>query len=142
MKGIFDVASGKMVSLFSDMPLQGSDQPVPGPDQILLELPTTVIAQAVTTVTITTDDAGNPVYTFNVDQSQIELQWNNIRLYRNSLLFESDWTCSVTDYTLPNKNDWIVYRDALRHITSQMNPFTIVWPMTPSSVWPMTPSSV
>ena len=46
-------------------------------------------------------------------------------------LYESDWTCSVTDYEVPNKPDWITYRQALRDVTTQTDPFAIVWPVAP-----------
>jgi len=98
--------------------------PIPGPGQSLVDVPTNVIGEAVIKVI-----NGN----FIVDQPSIDNQWNCIKIARNSRLVESDWTCSVTDYVVANKSDWIAYRQALRTITEQPNPFRLVWPTMPSS---------
>lgn len=53
-------------------------------------------------------------------------QWTVIRAERNRLLAASDWT------QLPDASAdaaaWAIYRQALRDITTQANPFNIVWP--------------
>jgi hypothetical protein len=58
-------------------------------------------------------------------------QWASVRTQQKQKLYESDWTCSVTDYEVPNKPDWIAYRTALRDVTKQSDPFAIVWPTVP-----------
>jgi len=63
-------------------------------------------------------------------------QWNHIRGERNGRLRASDWTdvASAPDrlgqqvYT-----QWQVYRQALRDITSQSDPFNISWPTPPGT---------
>jgi hypothetical protein len=63
--------------------------------------------------------------------AKVSAQWNVIRAERNKLLVESDWT------QLPDASAdapaWATYRQALRDITTQVNPFAIVWPESPSS---------
>ena len=59
-------------------------------------------------------------------------QWTSVRAQQRQKLYESDWTCSVTDYEVPNKADWVAYRQALRDVTSQADPFNIEWPAAPS----------
>lgn len=58
-------------------------------------------------------------------------QWEVIRADRNQRLVDCDWTQlpdAPTDATA-----WAVYRQALRDITTQADPFNIVWPILPSS---------
>jgi hypothetical protein len=59
-------------------------------------------------------------------------QWTSVRAQQRQKLYESDWTCSVTDYEVPNKSEWAAYRQALRDVTTQTDPFAIVWPVAPS----------
>ena len=65
-------------------------------------------------------------------ESKIQTAWTAIRAQQKELLYKSDWTCSVTDYEVPNKADWVAYRQALRDVTTQSDPFAIVWPAVPS----------
>jgi hypothetical protein len=57
-------------------------------------------------------------------------QWTVIRAQRNALLFASDWT-QVADAPV-DAAAWAVYRQDLRDITTQPNPFNVVWPSTPA----------
>lgn len=58
-----------------------------------------------------------------------EEQWKSVRDQRKGLLFNSDWT-QLPDAPLTNTQtaDWGAYRQALRDITTQRDPFNIVWP--------------
>ena len=58
-------------------------------------------------------------------------QWTSVRAQQRDLLYKSDWTCSVTDYEVPNKSEWVQYRAQLRDVTTQSDPFNIVWPSPP-----------
>ena len=58
-------------------------------------------------------------------------QWTQVRSQQRDLLYKSDWTCSVTDYEPPNRDAWVQYRAALRDVTTQTDPFNIVWPSPP-----------
>jgi hypothetical protein len=74
-------------------------------------------------------------------QARLDAQWTSVRAQQRQKLYESDWTrelqvpdwtCSVTDYEVPNKAEWVQYRQALRDVTTQADPFAIVWPQRPS----------
>lgn len=57
-------------------------------------------------------------------------QWASIRLQRDNLLKNTDWRAS-SDLTLAD--DWKNYRQALRDVPTQSDPFNITWPTEPSS---------
>ena len=58
--------------------------------------------------------------------------WENIRIERNELLFQCDWTqLSDSPLTQEKKTEWQIYRQELRDITNQSNPYNIVWPTKP-----------
>lgn len=61
-----------------------------------------------------------------------ERQWSHIRADRNARLAECDWT-QLPDAPLTNieTQAWATYRQALRDITTQNDPFNIVWPQEP-----------
>ena len=56
-------------------------------------------------------------------------QWESIRDQRDNLLKQTDWRAS-SDLTL--SDEWKTYRQALRDITTQSDPFNITWPSIPS----------
>jgi len=63
-----------------------------------------------------------------------ERQWAEIRIQRNALLDKCDWWVTraiETNATISAEQQ--AYRDALRDITSQSDPFNIVWPALPSA---------
>jgi hypothetical protein len=71
-------------------------------------------------------------YVLTVDDSAVTAtQWTSVRTQQRQKLYESDWTCSVTDYEVPNKPEWVQYRAALRDVTKQSDPFAIMWPPVP-----------
>lgn len=61
-----------------------------------------------------------------------EQQWANVRTDRNARLAACDWT-QLPDCPLDNtvQTEWAVYRQALRDITDQTDPFNITWPQEP-----------
>ena len=69
----------------------------------------------------------------NPDAAAVKVgaQWPIIRAERNKLLVESDWT-QLPDAPV-DAAAWATYRQALRDITDQANPFAIVWPESPTS---------
>lgn len=87
---------------------------------------------------------GTPVLTDGVyyqnwiqtDASQSEIdyrfenQWEEVRIIRNELLKESDWT-QLSDISQTIKDLWSTYRQQLRDVTNQPNPFNIEWPIKP-----------
>jgi hypothetical protein len=93
-----------------------------------------LIAFDVLADTATKDSEGN--VTLLEDPTKVQAKtdqaWLDVRAQQKQQLYESDWTCSVTDYEVPNKADWAAYRQALRDVTTQTDPFAIVWPVAPS----------
>jgi hypothetical protein len=63
-------------------------------------------------------------------QIVLDEQWSAVRRRRNELLLASDWT-QLTD-SPTDKATWAVYRQNLRDITAQVDPFNLVWPIKPS----------
>ena len=66
--------------------------------------------------------------------AKTDAQWNSVRAQQRDLLYKSDWTCSVVDPPAPilaQRDQWIAYRAALRDVTTQSDPFNIVWPSPP-----------
>jgi hypothetical protein len=61
---------------------------------------------------------------------RLENQWELIRIERNQLLAECDWT-QLSDVSQTTKDLWTIYRQQLRDITNQQNPFNIEWPIKP-----------
>lgn len=61
-----------------------------------------------------------------------DTEWPIVRAERNQLLTASDWT-QLPDVPLATKDAWADYRQALRDITEQPDPFAIVWPTPPGS---------
>ena len=61
---------------------------------------------------------------------RLENQWFIIRETRNELLSECDWT-QLADIPSETKEAWTTYRQALRNITTQPSPFSIIWPAKP-----------
>lgn len=60
-----------------------------------------------------------------------EAQWTAIRTERNKRLADSDWT-QLPDAPA-DKTVWAAYRQELRDVTSQTDPFNIVWPVAPDA---------
>ena len=61
---------------------------------------------------------------------RIQSKWEDIRILRSELLAECDWT-QLSDIPTEIKELWQTYRQSLRDITSQTNPFSINWPVKP-----------
>ena len=59
----------------------------------------------------------------------ITQKWVDVRYLRDLKLQATDWRAS-SDLTL--SDDWKTYRQALRDITTQSDPFNITWPTMPS----------
>lgn len=79
------------------------------------------------------------VYTVSVEalseeeqQARINSQWSKVRSQRNSLLLACDWT-QLSD-SPADKEAWAIYRQELRDVTSQLDPFNIEWPKDPDFV--------
>jgi hypothetical protein len=62
--------------------------------------------------------------------AKVGAQWDVVRAERNKLLAACDWT-QLPDVSV-DAAAWATYRQALRDVTGQANPFAIVWPEGPS----------
>ena len=65
-------------------------------------------------------------------QSDVNNKWDEIRYLRNQYLKDSDFTM-LEDFPQRGTKlqDWKTYRQSLRNITSQLDPFNIIWPTKP-----------
>lgn len=60
-------------------------------------------------------------------------KWALVRCKRNELLAQSDWTTArALEATGALDPAWVQYRQALRDVTLQGNPDSVVWPSPPS----------
>ena len=76
------------------------------------------------------------VYTVKVESTTseeqtaiINQQWESVRFERDRKLQDTDWRAS-SDLTL--SDDWKTYRQALRDVPTQSDPYNIAWPTEPS----------
>lgn len=64
--------------------------------------------------------------------ARVQSQWRNVRADRNTLLASCDWTqLADAPVTPEQRTQWVAYRQALRDVTLQSDPFAIVWPVSP-----------
>lgn len=76
------------------------------------------------------------VYRFDIPSRQwvsletVDRQWDCVRTERNKLLQASDWT-QLPDVNLDTRVEWATYRSELRDVTTQPDPFNIIWPTPP-----------
>ena len=66
-----------------------------------------------------------------IDPRTPETEWPLVRAERARRLLASDWT-QLPDVPLITKEAWATYRQQLRDITLQPDPFNIVWPTPPA----------
>lgn len=64
------------------------------------------------------------------DTRASDVEWHIVRSRRDQMLRASDWT-QLPDVPLATKEMWANYRQALRGVTLQPDPFNIVWPVAP-----------
>jgi hypothetical protein len=62
-------------------------------------------------------------------------RWNDVREERNCLLTECDFTVLPdSPFTTEERTSWQTYRQQLRDVTTQTDPFNIAWPTKPSQL--------
>ena len=82
-------------------------------------------------------DYGRPFWeVIGMSKSEAEnirtnFQWHRVREEREIKLKATDWV-SGADVPQAIKDLWFPYRQALRDITTQSDPFNITWPTEPS----------
>ena len=67
------------------------------------------------------------------DPRTTETEWAVVRSKRARLLLSCDWT-QLPDVPPTTQGAWASYRQALRDITQQADPFNIVWPAAPGTL--------
>ena len=65
-----------------------------------------------------------------VDARDAATAWVAVRAERNALLKATDWT-QLPDVPPSTRALWTDYRQALRDVPEQSDPFNIVWPVAP-----------
>jgi hypothetical protein len=61
-----------------------------------------------------------------------DAEWAVVRAQRDAKLAASDWTqLPDVPLTAEQVQEWRTYREALRNVTSQPDPFNIIWPVAP-----------
>lgn len=62
----------------------------------------------------------------------IKDKWFTVRAQRTEMLASSDFT-QIADapMTVEKRAEWVAYRQALRDLTLQTDPFAVVWPVSP-----------
>lgn len=67
------------------------------------------------------------------EAERLEMQWSIVRGERDGLLTQTDYTdLPHTPITQTCHNNFLTYRQALRDITNQPDPYNIIWPVMPS----------
>ena len=74
---------------------------------------------------------------FNANKSTetevLNEQWRYVRNKRDDLLAKTDWVVTRASETGVAETDaWKTYRQALRDVPTQSDPFNITWPTEPS----------
>ena len=65
-------------------------------------------------------------------EEEAQKKWGMVRMERDNLLGKSDWVVLPHSPITGSKLDeWIEYRQDLRDVTNQSNPFEISWPTQP-----------
>jgi hypothetical protein len=78
----------------------------------------------------------SPTHAFNYNKKvwedirTFDDAWADVRTERNRRLQACDWT-QLSDIPAETKALWEPYRQALRDITDQPDPFNIIWPTPP-----------
>lgn len=63
----------------------------------------------------------------------MESAWASVKRQRDALLKATDWrVLRAMDVGTPMNESWLQYRQSLRDITQQTDPFNIVWPVIPN----------
>ena len=84
------------------------------------------------------DQCGPGEVARQVDAFPVEVPKVDLRLKRNALIAETDWT-QLPDaaLTAEQRNEWATYRQALRDIFQHQpdaTPETVVWPTSPGAI--------
>lgn len=77
---------------------------------------------------------GTDWYVRDPNASETAIQWAAIRIKRDGLLSQSDiYVVRAYEKGEPVPQETVQYRQDLRDVTKQENPFAIVWPTPPAN---------
>lgn len=78
------------------------------------------------------DPVQQAAYEAQIIENNLAVKWETIRLGRNKLLSDTDYTqLPDTPITAQCRTAFQTYRQALRDVTSQPDPYNISWPTIP-----------
>ena len=101
---------------------------VPGPDEVHVETDDHPILPPNHTFRLR--DGAIEIFEVVYPQMPPEQKWAQVRDQRNAFLVASDWT-QLPDIPAATRAIWAAYRQQLRDITQQTDPFNISWPTAP-----------
>lgn len=69
-----------------------------------------------------------------IEEQEIALAWTKLRMARNDMIAQTDWTQAVdAPLTANQKTAWLGYRENLRDLPSNTeDPRSVVWPTAPT----------
>ena len=111
------------LAAYNVFPLTPTPQPVTDHTQRVTEGTPALIEGAWTQTWVVTDLSEAELAQVVADQ------WTRVRRDRNRLLADCDWT-QLSDAPV-DAAVWVAYRQLLRDITTQPDPFNLVWPTKP-----------
>jgi hypothetical protein len=125
--------SGRINFAYSEKPAVPEGQNLLA-SEVAVELGSRYYVENNALVMMPTPPSVESVFDYNtkqwVDQRTSETQWPIVRAERNQKLQACDWT-QLSDIPAETKALWEPYRQALRDITDQPDPFNIIWPTPP-----------
>lgn len=104
---------------------------------------TAIIANPDGTVSYETRPRETPLDFTDQHHEIIDAQWQSVRIERDRRIAATDWIVArAYERGEQVPVEWTEYRQALRDITKQANPFFVVWPDAPAIQVPPTPPTV
>ena len=65
-------------------------------------------------------------------EEKTRIEWYSVRKERDKRLIDTDWvSAKMLDQTGTITDEWRAYRQSLRDVTNQADPFNISWPLLP-----------
>ncbi len=115
--------SDALLAEYGMFPVERTDIPVVDYTQAVTEADPQQINGAWVQAWTVTDRTAEEIAQIEADQ------WANVRVERNAKLADCDWT-QLPDAPVDGAA-WAAYRQELRDITNQPDPFNITWPQEP-----------
>lgn len=112
-----------LLAEYNVFPVERTDIPVVDYKQAVTEVDPQLVNGVWVQTWAVTDRAAEEIAQIEADQ------WANVRSERNAKLAACDWT-QLPDAPVDHAV-WAEYRQALRDITNQTDPFNIMWPQEP-----------